>query len=551
MNINTSVLTIEELLNDKNIYEIPIFQRGYSWKRNFIEDFWNDLINIENSTDRDYNHLLGAMVFTAQKDKERISILDGQQRFGTILLFLAALRDALQNSGLEKAPDWIRAIDENLVGTKLASLKRNTKLELNRDDKIFFRKVIDDNVIENPKLYSHKLIKDAYLFFKDSFLININSSGEAFVESILHSLTERVIIIKIEVDTDSNAHLIFETLNDRGMDLSVADLVKNYLFSISREDLENNIILWKEIIDQVGDHNVTRFLRHFWISNYEFIRKEVLYKKIKEKINKNNVTEFLVNLSKQATLYSNLSNPTHEFWADSDIEELLLNLGVLRAEQVYSVLMALYYAHKKNINTFKKLLRIFLNFTFRYSTICGLNPNELEPLYSDISIKIRKNQINKNQILEKIQKKSPSKDTFISSFMDFESKTNKPARYILLEINEFLLKQEGQEELKIDAKEVNLEHIIPRNPDHDWLEFFKSKSIKYQNLIYKIGNMTILLSEYNRKLKNKSFSKKQVTYKKSQLPLNKHLAKINEFGEDELIKRQKYIAGIAENIWKV
>ena len=79
-------------------------------------------------------------------------------------------------------------------------------------------------------------------------------------------------------------------------------------------------------------------------------------------------------------------------------------------------------------------------------------------------------------------------------------------------------KEGGNEELKINTDNVNLEHIIPKNPNPDWNRFLKSKNVKLEAFLYMIGNQTILYKEYNRKISNLFFDKKLIIYKKSSLP---------------------------------
>ncbi len=114
-----------------------------------------------------------------------------------------------------------------------------------------------------------------------------------------------------------------------------------------------------------------------------------------------------------------------------------------------------------------------------------------------------------------------------------------------------MLLKKGELELDTNKPKTNLEHIIPKKPNTAWLTFFKDKQIEdYTTLNYKIGNMTILLSEWNSGLKNKFFDQKVTVYKKSDLPLNEDLKSFTEFGTDEVNKRQNMIGMRAEKLWK-
>lgn len=556
MNINTNVVTVGDLLKDGRVYAVPIFQRSYSWKKGELTDFWNDLVGLcENSREtRDY--FIGSMVFTPHDEKSKVQILDGQQRFATFLLFLAALKNVLETTQIKGSQDWVDEFDRIIFKRDTVTLLQNSKLELNREDKIFFDDIVIQGVLQAPKYESHKLITEAYNYLKTQITDGISKRKEKFVETILNALLNRFRMIKIEVDSDINAHTIFETLNDRGLDLSVADLVKNYVFSLassSRHDLEDIIQIWKEMVDQIGDHNVTTFLRHYWISSVEQVRKDDLYKALKSHINTINVKQVMQQLSQEAIVYANLINPTHEFWGDSEIETTIESLRILKAQQVYILMLALHCKFGTRPTVFKKLLEVLTSFTFRYNTICGLDPKELESLYSKLAILVRKAKIvNKNQVVKHLREPCPSKNSFLSSFDEFETKNSKLARYILVSINDYLLSKNGkrEEQTRRDST-VNLEHVIPKKPDAEWQRFFKANNVDYEKLIYKIGNMTILLEEYNRGLANKFINKKLQMYKKSTLPINNYLKKCRSFGPTQVSKRQKDFGKIAESLWSI
>jgi len=549
MDINTNKLTVGELLTDGKIYTVPLFQRSYSWEKEHITDFWEDLINLYEKKTSHY--FIGSMVFTPHRNPKKIKILDGQQRFATLLLFLAALRDVLHEIKIKGSTDWIDEINRIIFFRDIVSRSKNPKLELNREDKSFFEKVIINGIISDKKYNSHKLITESYNFFKKNIREKIIMNNK-FIEGSLDIITNRFLIIKIEADSDIDAHMIFETLNDRGLDLSVADLFKNYIFSIAGSSLDEIAQLWKEMVDSVGDHNITKFLRHYCNSKLGLVRKEELYKKLSREFKKSNVKALIEELNKESEIYSNLNNPTSEFWNDKDIEYKLEEMNILKAEQAYTLLLSAYVnLFESDKSYFKKILESLLYLTFRYSTICRLNPNDLERTYSKLAIKLRKGDINSKKTIKELKKLSPSKDTFIESFKKLEIKISKVSKYILLAINNHLMSTSGKREITTNIDNVNLEHIIPKNPDTEWKEFFTKNNTNYDQLIHKIGNMTILLKEYNNKLKNKFYDQKKEMYKKSVLPLNDKLNKYEEFSIKEVEERQTEMAQLAEILWRV
>jgi len=554
MGIEAKNITIREILTDGIRYVVPLFQRGFSWDEEQVSDFLEDIYNVYKENKKEY--FLGSMVFTRAEAENKVKILDGQQRMATILLFLAALRDVLEGSNFEGFRERAQEINKFLYITDVVTLEKSFKLELNREDKEFFEKLIMRASPPLPTYTSHRLLKKTYEFFKRKIKEYVDNEGEKFVKGILDVILNKLTVIKISVDSDADAHLIFETLNDRGLELSVADLVKNYLFSLAGKQLEVVSEKWKEIVDEVGDHNVSKFLRHFWISKYELVRKEDLYSRLKKCVKNDNIIEFVKNLNNEALIYSNLCSPSHEFWEDAEVENLLEELNIIRSEQAYVLLLAAcqtFYRkeREKEKEKFRRILEKLVNFTFRWS-MCNLNPNEMERLYSDLAIKLRKNEIDVDEILKELRSRTPKDEEFVESLKYKEIKNSKLAKYILIKVNNYQLKASGRKELKVRVEDVNLEHIIPRNPDRRWLEYFDKSGVKeWKSLINRIGNMTILLKEYNRKIANKFFSEKKKMYEKSSLPLNEELKSYEEFGPKEVEERSSKIADIARLIWRV
>jgi len=555
MNINTVVTTVGDLLNDQMRYKVPIFQRSFAWEKTEVAEFTEDLFNMCGYHKRETDYFLGSMVFTPHEDDRKTKILDGQQRFATFLLFLAALRDVLlESGGKEETKVRIDELNRMIFRRDPITLMENVKLELNREDKVFFEEIVMHGVVPEPKYVSHKRLRGAYNSLKSAIACKLDKKKEKFIQMLLDAFLRKFKIIKIEVDSDINAHIIFETLNDRGLDLSVGDLVKNYIFALGSDrgrDLGLLVERWQELVDQVGDHNVTTFLRHFWISRYELVRKDGLYKALKDKVKVQNVKSVLGELSREAAVYANLITPTHEFWGDPELESQLEELNVLKVQQVYVLLLGLHNKMGSDKRAFRRMVKVLTNFSFRYSTICGLNPNELERVYSRLSLDVRKKAVSKEEVIKELRRRAPSKTTFLEAFRDFETKSSKLARHILTAISDYLLKRAGQEERETRAKRINLEHIIPKKLNKKWREFFQDRNVDAEKVIHKIGNMTILLEEYNRAIANKFFDKKREMYKKSTLPINQELKKYQEFGKAQVDERQTKFGKIAEALWSV
>lgn len=552
MEIYASSLGMGIIFDDSNTYLVPPFQRSYSWDNEQVLELWEDMIYIYANGSKE--HFIGSMVFTPEdKGNNKIKILDGQQRFATFVLLLAALRDNLKNSSIEGASEWVDDISKIIYKRNLVTRVTRAKLVLNKFDKLFFEKLAVEGIISEKKLNSHKLILKCYNFFKKEINNKLESDGKEFVEGILDIISNKLRIIRIDVGSDLDAHIIFETLNDRGLDLSVADLLKNYVLSISDIHQDDIYNLWREMVNNIGDKDLTQFLRHYFSSKYFLVRKDDLYKALKLKIsNASKAKTFMENLADESLAYSNFNKPTSEFWSNRVIIDLFEELANFNVKQLNILLLSLFRKyHKKQEKDFIKLIRILVNFTFRYSIICKRNPNELERKYSELAIKIRNNEIGFEEIYQEIKNLNPDKQEYLRSFGERKFKANKIPKYILIKIINKIDENNGKKEYAINTKNVNLEHIIPVKPNDEWKKFFSEREVEYEELIYNLGNMTILLDEYNKKISNQFFTEKKQMYKKSKLPLTLELVELDEFSKNEVESRQSDLIKLSETIWEL
>ena len=178
-------------------------------------------------------------------------------------------------------------------------------------------------------------------------------------------------LIVIEVGDEYDAFVIFETLNDRGLALAVADLVKNYLFSLAGDRLDGFKKAWSEIALLIGSENLTPFLRHLWLSEYQFVRERDLYRDLRQRVKTKTVArQFVEKLRKAADLYAALLNPEAAYWADVPDAAQFRPLALAVMESGTGEQVA-------------QMLRAVSIITFRYTIVSGLNANQLERIYSD------------------------------------------------------------------------------------------------------------------------------------------------------------------------
>lgn len=550
---------IGDILTSTKPYIVPSYQRDYSWDKDEVEDFWKDLIKCIGQK----SYFLGSMVFKAEKEDDTIIVIDGQQRLATITILLSAIRDLLFKNGAQR--DYLSISDHYIIKeyegeTEVKTLTLNL---LNREYFYYCIQLLPDD--KNRKQFTdytktektNKLIKNAYLFFKEeiSKLISAISPKEKiqYLNSLVTHIRTVLRVITITVDTEEEAYLIFETINDRGLELSVADLFKNYLIrkAKSDEDKDEIISMWKEISTLLDD-KLRAFLRHYWVSKKGEITERRLFSELTTHIEDDNidVKDFVKEMKDEAINYNSIYNPEDGSWQDKEISKLIYEFNILSARQCLPLLLS--GLEMFDEREFKNLLGAVINFTFRYSTICNRHNNVLETKYSDTAIQMRNGKIKDTvNAMKNLKSIYPEKAEFENMFAK-KKVEGKLGRYILKKIDEEVGQYKGE---KPDYNSCTLEHIIPQKPDEDWKKFFTKMKLKKEDIdeaTYKIGNVTLLDEGLNKKAKNYFFIKKRdESYKNSILWINQTLKGIKGWDLITIEQRQRQLAELANKIWKI
>lgn len=548
---NTTQEQFVRLMSNGFHYEVPKYQRDYSWDKEQWSDLWYDLMQMIEEKD---SHYMGYLVLQTSDDIN-FTIIDGQQRITTICILILAVINYLkkiQCSEDEKKLNEQRA--NTLLTTYIGNIDMITltsvnKLVLNRNNNHFYKTYLS-SLQEAPKRglnASERLMKNAFDTFSSYLKEQYKNAEEliSFVENIVNNLFFTVITVTDEL----NAFKVFETLNARGVQLSSSDLLKNYLFSVANEQHQTKLDeledLWAEVSDILKETQVSDFLRIYWNSNHKTIRKNQLYKTIRDEIKTSEQSfSLLRDMRKKADIYMALKSSEDELWRNNkDIRENLELLRLFNVTQPMSLLISAY--SNLSLKEFDSLLSKIVIISFRYNIICGKNPNEQEVLYNKLALDIELNKTyNINDLLNSgiYVKDAEFEQTFTYKEFVYNSRNNQIAKYILCKLEKF------EYGLTVDRDETTLEHILPDNPDESW-EWDDSAIQQYK---YRLGNMALLEKGKNSDLGNASYLEKKDVYSKSSIPSTKKIGDtVNEWSESIITTRQQKMSKIAKGIWQI
>ncbi|HDV8499410.1 DUF262 domain-containing HNH endonuclease family protein [Enterobacter quasihormaechei] len=563
MNIKAEGKNLETIFYGLNTrYYIPRYQRNYSWTTsNELNELWGDIISAYNE---DKEYFMGTILL-ATREKKHYDIVDGQQRAISFTLLLSVIQDYSQLvlDGIISDNDLSCNYGKrNDVASDLyAYVRRHIKhddyyLRANNKDSKFFEDALDitkrvlltdvnnrSNRITKAKRFFQDNIKKEFFGRTDS-LNNLNKFFR-FIISKLHFVT-------ITVEDDFDAYVIFESLNSKGLDLSVADLLKNKILSnISGNYQDAALSEWDDLVRKIQciPANFVDYIRIYWNSfESSDVTKANLYHVIRKNIGSNeaNTKVFLNELVENAELFDRLKNKANLNWPKiNSSHKWAENVAQMNLLGYTIHLPCFLYAMKHNEKILDRLSALSLNLLFRWVTICDYGIGEIDSLFKrvlqDLKVGKHDDEILKNflPLIDKVQ------NTFIDGFSVFETESSTILKYIACKIEIYL---GASKALIPDFLEVDLEHVLPKSFAR-WEDEMLNFSKPYNRWVNSVGNVILLEKGMNRQIKDSIFSSKRKSYLSSAFICANQVAEYECWNENSIIKRNGELSILASNIW--
>jgi uncharacterized protein with ParB-like and HNH nuclease domain len=535
-----------EFLRGTKQFIIPIYQRNYSWTIRQCHQLWDDIVR--SALDPKIpGHFIGSIVYIESglyqvSSVPQLLLIDGQQRITTLSLLLAALSKVLANGNIEGDMTQ-RKINNYYLFNSEEGHDLRYKILLTRNDKETFFNIIEDR--ELPALFSHHIVEN-YKFFEEQIRNNKQIDLTKLYQGI-----RKLFVVDISLDRNyDNPQLIFESLNSTGLDLSQADLIRNYILMglepKEQEKLYNDYWHPMENSFEQVDYAVyfDRFMRDFLtIETGQIPNIGEIYSEFKSYVNSNNDT-LIIEIIKKVHYYSKLYvKLIYGREDDQDIRNAINDIRDLKVEVSYPFLLQVFDDYSKqhiSRNEFLSTLGLVESYVFRRA-ICLIPTQSLNKTFANLT-----KEIDKDNYLESLKANFMLKEGYMRFPKDEEFKAQLPVVPLYnLRIKDYTLRKlENFHHNKepIDIKNCTIEHIMPQNQnlhptwrqelgDH-WQEI-------QQKYLHTIGNLTI--TGYNSELGDLPFLEKRDRdggFASSPLSLNHKLAKLVHWTKDAIEKKR-------------
>lgn len=559
--IGTSTINLRTLLSNGKRYEVPPYQRDYSWGQENWEDLWFDIAELERG---DKQHYMGALVLE-EREAENFKIIDGQQRLATLSMLVIAALHCL-NELIEKGADpddnrkRVELLRTAFLGAEHPGTLRTTpKLTLNQANRRFYEGTLLPlrKPVSASSLPSYERpLWDAMVFFQERLRNRfvLSNDGEGLANFIYETIATRLLFIQVVVEDEAGAYTVFETLNARGLELTAGDLLKNYLLSIVHPTGDGNLAqaqqLWQGITSRIPAKYVAEFLRHYLNSTRAFVRQERVYKTIRNEISTPpQVFALLEDLDEVSLLNEALDDPAHSLWDEvPDAHKHVRNLRLYRVVQYRPLVFAAW--RKLSRQDLAKVIRYCDVISFRYNMIAQRNTNRLEEIYNKVAVDLHNGVLTTHTaVKEALSPVYVSDEEFKEAFskrrINAAGQRKALVRYILVALE----KQDHGVDYDWEESHATIEHILPENPGSEWLVDFPHDL--HERYVDRLGNYLLLEGKLNRRdAGNKPFAEKVQVYQQSQYPTTRGFSSV-DWTPQTIDVRQDRMARTATSVWRL
>ncbi|GHA34021.1 hypothetical protein GCM10010391_17510 [Streptomyces anthocyanicus] len=483
-------------------------------------------------------------------DPGRQSIVDGQQRLTTTAILVTAVRDRLRQ--LDKF-EPANVIDKNFLLTfDLEEEDNVTRLKLNAEDVRIYESILAGQVPEDGK---HPIVACYRMCL--SHLTDIAPS-EAHYRDLINVVTHLDKSVQVLLAVASGlpeAYVIFETLNDRGADLTTADLLKNYLFSQSRSYLDHVEQQWSTIartFDKPED--LVKFIRHEHSSREGKVTTRKLYKVLQSSIGRGQkrVRDYAGRLEDSLQPFTALREPDSEFWGrtDVDVRDSLLAFRRFGFESSMPLLLAI--LNSWEITPAAKMVNKIAGWSVRAWFAGRLGGGVAEEAFSGAAVAVSSGKSKtQDHVFTSLAKLIPTDQEFRQAVISSGAVSTGRAKYLLAQMERQRLAQLGvnvEAQPDWSGKSVSVEHVLARSSAP--VDFPSPADYeRFQAARDSLKNYTLLERTLNHKLADKPFTEKALQYRQSKFCLTRELGENTTWTLSDSDARAVELAKLAIAAW--
>lgn len=524
MTIKATEEQLNKIFNLTNYqFEIPSYQRPYAWGKDQVLELIDDLCDAFpyplESNHHDY--FFGSIILIKEEGKPNAEVIDGQQRLTTLTLLLSVFRHLLPSNHKTRY-----RISQLLEGEDITGTKTEYGLQLRSQDNEFFGEYIrNDEMLEKLFPKDAGLKTDSQKLLRENAIILVtelqercpdNLSIEQWILHLFTNLLNKCYLVVVSTDSFDTAYRIFSTINSRGLDLQLNDILKSEIIGNITEEKEKEKYtqIWENEEKDLGRKDFETLFSHIHRIKLKEKQKVGLLTEYRQKIKpQNNPTQFIDEVLKPCSdMFEMIRDLQFKGENIEDVEEINRLFGWLNRIDNSDWLPPAIYFLVKHFHQTKDIKNFFINLE-RLAVglmILRADINERIRKYTEILRSIELGS--KEAIIKTKELLSPDDQKKIIEVIngDLYLEKNSTRIYTLLRLDSAI--SDGQISPSFNAKMISIEHVLPQNPRNssEWLTDWKPE--EKQRWVHRLGNLVLLPRRKNSKAGNMEFEQKKTEY---------------------------------------
>ncbi|HEX3238779.1 MAG TPA: DUF262 domain-containing protein [Solirubrobacterales bacterium] len=551
--------TVKELIEGTKQFEVPIWQRQYTWGAPEQDQLWEDVLEqyrLLAADSPDGGHFVGTFVLSPRDPSAtgvtHFLVVDGQQRMTTLMLLLCAIRDVAA-VGDENA---VARYDSSYLINQFAEGDDRYRLLPTDTDKEPFLRWI--NRAEDNGSGDH--ISAAYRRLRKHVKELVAAGDENTIRHLTTAVVERLELVEITTQSDDNVHRIFQSLNGTGVPLNQADLLRNHIFMLlpTRGDQVYTDV-WQPMEQLIGVENLQGLARVDLLRRGDDVARDHVYEAHQRLLTPIADDEELVegrirDLAYRASLYKKLIDPgAEEDPATAAGLGRLARWGAQTSHPLLMVALDLRARGKLDSDQLAEVVALVESFFVRRQLV-RIPPNALNRVFVQLIAKLPTDgtfvtALHRELSRDRLYWPSDSEVAEAVQKQPFFHIGRSNQRKLILERLE---RSYGHPEV-VDFEQANLtiEHIMPQTLSAEWKQHLQELGEEpaevHGELVHTLGNLT--LTAFNGSLSNNPFERKSQIYEASHLELNRALAENEVWGREQILTRAIALAQQVAAIW--
>lgn len=524
MTIKATEEQLNKIFNLTNYqFEIPSYQRPYAWGKDQVLELIDDLCDAFpyplESNHPDY--FFGSIILIKEEGKPNAEVIDGQQRLTTLTLLLSIFRHLLPSNHKTRYK-----ISQLLEGEDITGTKTEYGLQLRSQDNEFFGEYIrNDETLEKLLTKDAGLETDSQKLLRENALILVteltercpdNLSIEQWILHLFTNLLNKCYLVVVSTDSFDTAYRIFSTINSRGLDLQLNDILKSEIIGNITEEKEKEKYtqIWESEEKDLGRKDFETLFSHIHRIKLKEKQKVGLLTEYRQKIKpQDNPTQFIDEVLKPCSdMFEMIRDQQFKGENKDDVEEINRLFGWLNRIDNSDWLPPAIYFLVKHFHQTKDIKNFFINLE-RLAVglmILRADINERIRKYAEILRSIELGS--KEAIIKTKELLSPDDQKKIIEVIngDLYLEKNSTRIYTLLRLDSAI--SDGQISPSFNAKMISIEHVLPQNPRNSsqWLIDWKPEG--KERWVHRLGNLVLLPRRKNSKAGNMEFEQKKTEY---------------------------------------